>query len=78
MAHTYRAVHDGQVFTRKTDRTYSHVVICLGSSEIHPMTGRPQGWGRWAWCSRPDLAEKQAAAARKCYREVRIIPCEVA
>jgi len=40
---------DGTELTRKTDRTYTHAVLCEGK----------EGWGAVGFCGRLDLAQKK-------------------
>lgn len=58
---------DGTVHTRKSPRTYTHVVLTSGN-EDGPL-------GVFGWCGRPDLAEKKAAEARRWGKQrVEIVP----
>jgi hypothetical protein len=63
---------DGSIFTRKTDRTYTHIVIGRGL----PKNANPdrQGWEVVGWCGRYDLAvKKQGSREGRWYTETRII-----
>lgn len=54
---TYTAtLPNGEVVTRKTERTYTHVVV----SEVTYQDGEPR-FSNCTWCGRPDLAQKQVA-----------------
>lgn len=59
---TYTATHDGQTFTRKTNRTYTHAVIVDN--------GTP---GVWGFAGRADLAEKAAAQAQKAWPNAKVV-----
>jgi len=49
---TYKATApDGRLFTRKTDRTYTHAIAIY----------RNDAWAIEEWCGRQDLAEKAAS-----------------
>lgn len=67
---------DGTVVKRRTGRDYRFVVVAQG------YLGDPKyddgKWGVWQWSGRRDLAEKAAQTARKVYRDVRVVPAEVA
>lgn len=78
------AEHDGQIFTRVTDRTpenlYTNVVIG------YPKEGNPNyvgddanKWHALNWASSPCLANKAAKRhSSRVYREIFIISCRVA
>ncbi len=51
----------GEVVTRRTARTYTHVV----ARKLTYTDGSSTGWHCTGWCGRPDLAEKQMAQFRK-------------
>lgn len=48
---------DGQAVTRRTARTYTHVV----ASHTTYTDGTSTGWHAHGWCGRPELAQKQVA-----------------
>jgi hypothetical protein len=79
---TYHAFFEGHHFTRKTHRTYTHVVICREAKflEDRPDDPRRQKDGKWyviGWAGRLDLAEKKAKTERRAWGQVKIVPCEV-
>lgn len=47
----------GEIVTRRTARTYTHVV----ARKVTYADGTTTGWSEMGWCGRPDLAEKQVA-----------------
>lgn len=47
----------GEIVTRRTARTYSHVV----ASKTTYTDGTCSGWHTHGWCGRPELAQKQVA-----------------
>lgn len=49
--HQYRIETPDGTFTRKTARTYTHIV--LGQWPDSPV------WGAWHWCGSLELAQKQ-------------------
>lgn len=53
---TYTAAHQGQTFTRKSNRTYTHAVVVV------PAEGKA---GVWSWVGRPDLVAAQVSQAQK-------------
>lgn len=67
MATKYTASFEGQVFTRKSDRTYACVVICKGAD----------GWFAASWARTLPLGAKKAASERKHWPEVKVVPVEV-
>lgn len=68
---------DGETFTRKSARSYSHAVLALGASELvncdTETWQRDKGWGVWSFNGRPELAAKAAEEARKHYGEVVVV-----
>ncbi len=59
---TYTATHNGQTYTRKSARTYTHAVIV---DDAKP--------GVWGFAGRLDLAEKAAAQAQKAWPNAKIV-----
>jgi hypothetical protein len=60
----------GQVFTRTTERTYTHVVAVL-----HEYDDGHQGWTPGQWAGRPDLAQKAAAKAQQVHGRMVGLAC---
>lgn len=83
---------DGKVGQRRTDRTYSHVVVALVHPHLYvkdPNTGLSSKqfsdsveWVALHWCGRFDLAQKQMAVYDASYRtllhieDIRIVAVE--
>jgi hypothetical protein len=59
---------DGTTTTIRTSRPFAYVVVVRNSASLP--------WFDWCWCSRLDLAEKQArkAANKERYPDVVIVP----
>lgn len=86
---TYTATApDGTVFTRKSNRTYTHAVL-VGPSDpalVREVYGREPEvrettWGVLGWAGRRDLADKTAnnpiaRAYRRTGAEVRVVEVE--
>lgn len=69
-SHVYKVVApDGTVFSRKTERTYTHLVI----GRLHEKFLNITNWRYLGWCSRLDLAEKLASREAKHWHEVKVI-----
>lgn len=68
--HQYTATHAGQTFTRRTARTYTHVVIAR-------LTTEPGTFHALTWCGRPDLALKELNRALS-YGTLEALALEVA
>lgn len=53
----YSATHDGQTVTRKSHRTYTHVVLVVSDGTV----------GAYSWVGRPDLVAGKVSEARKAW-----------
>lgn len=71
--HTYRVEYGGRSFTRRTDRTYTHVVL-VRRNRRNPDVA--PDWKAYAWAGRPDLAEKQRKDALRIYEDAVAVPIE--
>ena len=71
---------DGTVETKKTARTYTHVVKAYSKGYYPEEPDREHCWFE-TWCGRPDLMEKQVQIAKNWIKEpnvyVRIEVAEV-
>lgn len=86
---TFVAEIEGQVFTRTSEsHDYQFVIVSAADSAVYDPNqddwrkkefeaGKMPRWGYHTWASRRDLAEKEAARARKYYTNVVILPVTV-
>jgi hypothetical protein len=78
---TYIVRHNGTVVgTRKSDRTYTHAIVCAQTSEAAYSHGKPDAPDAphvAAFCGRLDLARAQVAKLAPYFHVVEIVPVEI-
>lgn len=73
--HVYTATHDGQIFSKRTRRIFTHVVIGRNPRRI-PSSEWTNVWEEVTWHGRLEMAWKQADASLSYYDEVAHLPVE--
>lgn len=71
---TYEADKDGQIFRRKSHRTYEYLIVGRGVSWGRADNRR---WSALSWARDLYLANKKISQFRKSWKELEIIPVRV-